>query len=79
MSARVPSGGDGLDRCTISQPGAVISGVKLLIFAGAMCLGLSAVARSQVLEIGDDGEVKTYDGPTVFTADGATPIDDQGR
>ncbi len=30
--------------------------------------------RAQVMEIGDDGGVTVYDGPTVFTAQGATPI-----
>ena len=35
---------------------------------------LAASARAQVLEIDPRGAVKTYDGPAVFTRDGATPI-----
>ena len=43
---------------------------------GALAAGplLSAPASAQVLEIGDDGAVTTYAGPTVHTLTGALPI-----
>lgn len=41
--------------------------------ASVALVGVGA-ARAQVLEIGDAGTVKVYDQPTVFSADGATPI-----
>ncbi|WP_174301585.1 lytic transglycosylase domain-containing protein [Caulobacter sp. S45] len=41
---------------------------------GALGLSSAAAARAQVLEIGSTGEVKVYNGPTLFTADGAMPI-----
>lgn len=34
----------------------------------------AAPAAAQVLEIGDDGAVTTYAGPSVFTSQGASPI-----
>ncbi len=37
-------------------------------------LGHPAGVGAQVLEIGAAGEVKVYDGPAVFTAEGASPI-----
>jgi soluble lytic murein transglycosylase-like protein len=42
----------------------------------ALALLLTAVtpAAAQVLEIGDDGAVTTYAGPSVFTSQGASPI-----
>lgn len=45
----------------------------------AVCLGVLGLAsaggaRAQVMEIGAAGEVKVYDGPAVFTAQGASPI-----
>ncbi|OYX35531.1 MAG: hypothetical protein B7Y99_03200 [Caulobacterales bacterium 32-69-10] len=46
--------------------------------AAAACvllvLSFSTAAHAQVLEIGDGGAVTTYDGPTVFTEQGAEPI-----
>ncbi len=41
---------------------------------GALLVTFAAPGRAQVLEIGESGEVKVYDGPAVFTADGATPV-----
>ena len=52
-----------------------------VIAMGAMLgsLGLAvADARSQVLEIGDDGSVTTYSGPMVFTSHGSQPLMPQG-
>lgn len=43
--------------------------------AGAIGFVLPATALAQVLEIGDTGEVTIYDRPTVFTSEGATPIE----
>ena len=40
----------------------------------ATLLSLPEVARSQVLEIGDDGAVTTYSGPMVITSAGPHPI-----
>ncbi len=37
-------------------------------------MSLPATGMAQVLEIGAAGEVKVYDGPAVFTAEGASPI-----
>ncbi|WP_221444663.1 lytic transglycosylase domain-containing protein [Caulobacter sp. YL-Caulobacter] len=45
----------------------------LLAAAAVGCLFASPVA-AQVLEIGDEGQVSTYDGPAVFTAEGATRL-----
>ena len=46
--------------------------------AAVLCLcaatTVTSAARAQVLEIGAAGEVKVYDGPNVFTAQGASPI-----
>jgi soluble lytic murein transglycosylase-like protein len=42
---------------------------------GLIALLLAAGASAQVIEIGDGGEVTTYDRPTVFTAQGAAPIE----
>lgn len=47
--------------------------VAALVVAGALLAG--GTARAQVFEIGDDGAVTTYAGPTVFTSDGAAPIE----
>lgn len=44
-------------------------GVGLLVFASC--------AQAQVMEVGANGEVRTFDGPTVFTADGATSLRDK--
>ncbi|MEO7365527.1 MAG: lytic transglycosylase domain-containing protein [Sphingomicrobium sp.] len=46
---------------------------KLLFLAGM--LGFPASARAQVIEIDSAGEARTFDGPTMFTDDEATPID----
>jgi len=52
-------------------------GAALPSICGA-ALGLvlmsAGCAAAQVLEIGDDGSVTTYAGPTVHTSSGATPI-----
>ncbi len=45
----------------------------LLAAAAVGCLCASPAA-AQVLEIGDQGEVATYDGPAVFTVEGATRL-----
>lgn len=45
----------------------------MLATAAVGCLCASP-AVAQVLEIGDQGEVATYDGPAVFTAEGATRL-----
>ena len=44
------------------------------VCVAATGLGSAVGARAQVLEIGAAGEVKVYDGPAVFTAQGASPI-----
>lgn len=46
------------------------------IFSAALCVALANAggACAQVLEIGDDGSVVTYAGPTVYTDRGAAPI-----
>jgi hypothetical protein len=45
------------------------------LFAALCCLAFATFpCRAQVLEIGDGGEVSVYDGPAVFTAEGATPF-----
>jgi soluble lytic murein transglycosylase-like protein len=51
--------------------------VVSLWIAGLICGGAllpASPGRAQVLEIGDGGEVRTFDGPAVFTRDGAAPI-----
>ncbi|MHB8285856.1 MAG: lytic transglycosylase domain-containing protein [Caulobacteraceae bacterium] len=40
----------------------------------AVCASLASTARGQVMELGENGAVKTYSGPMVFDAQGATPI-----
>jgi soluble lytic murein transglycosylase-like protein len=45
----------------------------LLAIAAACCLATEPAA-AQVLEIGADGAVTRFDGPTVFTQDGATTL-----
>ncbi|MDB5480262.1 MAG: lytic transglycosylase [Caulobacteraceae bacterium] len=39
-----------------------------------MMLGSGAGARAQVMEIGDDGSVTTFSGPTQFLSSGARPL-----
>ncbi len=48
----------------------------LVVAASAAALGLTAPwsANAQVLEIGEGGAVTVYDRPSVFLAEGATPI-----
>lgn len=50
--------------------------VRLLMKAGlaVSILMTSTPAAGQVLEIGDDGAVTTYSGPSVFTSEGASAI-----
>jgi soluble lytic murein transglycosylase-like protein len=40
----------------------------------ALSAAVARPAAAQVLSIGDDGAVTTYSAPSVFTAEGATPI-----
>jgi hypothetical protein len=40
----------------------------------AVCASLAPAAHAQVMELGENGAVKTYNGPMVFDAQGATPI-----
>lgn len=47
--------------------------MRLAFFAGLIAL-IAVPASAQVMEIGSGGEVQTFDGPTVFTADGATSL-----
>ncbi len=44
------------------------------ILVACLGLGYAIEASAQVLEIGSAGDVKVYDGPSVFTAQGASPI-----
>ena len=48
--------------------------LKAGAFAIATTLSTGAAANAQVLQIGDDGEVTRYAGPTVFTANAAEPL-----
>jgi soluble lytic murein transglycosylase-like protein len=48
---------------------------RLAAAVGLAALVLSGGAHAQVIEIGDGGAVTTYDRPTVFTAEGAAPIE----
>jgi soluble lytic murein transglycosylase-like protein len=47
--------------------------MKLRAYA-VLAVLVAAPAQAQVLEIGAGGEVRTYDGPVIFTADGATSL-----
>lgn len=50
--------------------------VRACVVAAALSgVALVAPAQAQVMEIGEGGAVQTYSGPTVFNAQGATPID----
>jgi soluble lytic murein transglycosylase-like protein len=54
-------------------------GLKLQAGAAALVAALTpGLAIAQVLEVGEGGAVTVYDGPAVFTAQGASPIA-QGR
>jgi soluble lytic murein transglycosylase-like protein len=78
---RQPSGSRARS-CLRGVPAAKSSRARMAAVAGTLFLAAGAlypmtspsIAEAQVLEIGDDGGVTTYDRPTVFTADGATPI-----
>lgn len=50
--------------------------MKLLIYLVASCISFGAVpaAWAQVIEIGDDGQVTTYDRPTAFVDGAARPL-----
>jgi soluble lytic murein transglycosylase-like protein len=48
---------------------------RLAAAVGLAALVLCAGVRAQVIEIGDGGAVTTYDRPTVFTTEGAAPIE----
>jgi soluble lytic murein transglycosylase-like protein len=39
-----------------------------------LAIGANVCAQAQVLEIGQDGEVTRFNGPAVFTRDGAEPL-----
>lgn len=45
-----------------------------VVSALVCCAGLASSAGAQVMELGEDGVVKTYSGPMVFDAQGATAI-----
>lgn len=47
--------------------------MRLALLAGLITL-LAVPAHAQVMEIGSGGEVQTFDGPTLFTADGAKSL-----
>jgi soluble lytic murein transglycosylase-like protein len=55
-------------------PHTVASLLKPLFVAVVLAVGLGAVAKAQVLEIGDDGQVTRFNGPTRFTEDGAETL-----
>ena len=48
--------------------------LKAGVLSAIVSLSLGVAAQAQVLQIGDDGEVTRFAGPTVFTADRAEPI-----
>jgi soluble lytic murein transglycosylase-like protein len=50
------------------------SGLVLRISVAAAALLLASAARAQVMEIGDDGSVTTFSGPTQFLSSGARPL-----
>ena len=54
-----------------ASPQKLREGLAALVVGAAL---VSSSARAQVLEIDPAGAIKTYDGPAVFTDDGATPI-----
>jgi soluble lytic murein transglycosylase-like protein len=49
-----------------------LPGARVALAALALCF--APVARAQVMEIGDDGSVTTYSGPTQFLSSGARPL-----
>lgn len=56
------------------MPQTVVSLLKPLLAALVLAAGLSAVAKAQVLEIGVDGQVTHFNGPTRFTENGAEAL-----
>ena len=56
-----------------------MAGTCRLCWATAAAVGaalmLGPAVQAQVMEIGDAGQVRTYAGPTIFSAAGATPIE----
>lgn len=44
------------------------------LFLAALLSSVPIAAQAQVIEIDSTGEIRTYDGPTVFVATDATPI-----
>lgn len=53
--------------------------MRILFFCLTAGLALAAPAGAQVIEIGDDGVAATFDRPTVFTAETATPVTREPR
>ncbi len=49
--------------------------MKLFLLASLLWFAGSVPARAQVIEIDSSGQAQTYDGPTLFTDSGATPIE----
>jgi len=47
---------------------------QALLAACAGCCLIAGGARAQVLEIGDEGQVTRFEGPAVFTREGAQPL-----
>ena len=47
---------------------------KVLFSLAALALAAPSSGLADVIEIADDGAVRTYDSPAVFTAEGAQPI-----
>lgn len=52
-----------------ANPASFVGGAAL-----AAAMAVAAPAAAQVLDIGSDGRVATYSGPTLFTAQGARPL-----
>lgn len=48
--------------------------MKPLVYSGLTFLIAAAPAYAQVIEIASSGQAITYDGPTLFTSEGAAPI-----
>jgi hypothetical protein len=56
------------------RPVRVCARATLAAMLGVLAAVGAGSVRAQVLEIGEGGEVSVYNGPAVFTADGATPF-----
>lgn len=52
----------------------IVSLLRSLLAAAIIATGLGAVARAQVLEIGDDGRITRFDGPARFTEEGVEAL-----